>query len=471
MENPHSPPCPPSLPKQPKSWKSSFTLKLLILSAVYLVLFIPLLMVRSQQGGRAERARDAEREVSSKWGGAQTVAAPVMQIGLVKVSTNKEGVCESFDTLSVLPETLSIEGRVEPEERSRGIYRIMLYRSKLTLSGEFAPPPLEKALRDGWKVVPDDCSLQIGLSDIKGIASFRMNFGGKDYGLIPGCRIGMPRERGGGDDPDSSSFSLSRRGADAYGPCRKAGVHCDVPLPPAGGGAAAFRAELELNGCRSLQFQPVGRDFRLSLGSPWPHPSFTGGFLPAKREVSGAGFRAEWRVGEANRGYPQHWLGDAYSLSAEDAMGVTLLGGAGPYQKFERAWKYASLVIVIVLASFLLFERAAGIWIHPVQYFFSGLSLVMFYLLLLAFGEHVGFAAGYSAAAAAAVLLETGYAFAIFSGRRAHALSLGGVTAFAYALIYVLVGMEDYALLAGSIVLFVLLAAIMKFTGRINREA
>ena len=422
--------------------KSSLTLKIVVLGVVWLLLLIPLAMTGSLRRDRSDRAKSAEKEVSAKWGAPQRIIAPVMQIGLMRTEKKKDGTVRkvpNFD-LFLLPDKLTVEGSIKPERRYRGIYPVLLYRAKLSFDGEFtiALPKLS----DDLQIVKDDFSLQFGISDIKGITAFKLDFGGRSFKPVPGAQFGK-------------------------------GIHCELPaewLATDRGKPIRFHAELELNGCRELLFQPIGSEFTLKLDSPWPHPSFVGGFLPIERKIGAEGFSATWKIGELNRSYPQTFINSRDRFDRENELGVALVQLAGPYQQVARVIGYAMLVIAIVLFAFLIGERVAKTWIHPLQYLFSGLSLVLFYTLLLAFGEHLSFALSYAASAALIVILTTGYAFAIFGGRRVPALLMGFTVALAYALIYALVRMEDYALLVGSGILFVMLALLMKFTGHINRE-
>ena len=423
--------------------KNSLTLKIIVLGVVWLMLLIPLAMTGSLRRGRSDRAAEAEREVSAKWGAPQRIVAPVMRIGLVRIEKKKDGTVREVPAsdLFLLPDKLTVTGSIRPERRYRGIYPVLLYRAKLGFDGEFtvALPRLS----DNLQVAKSDFfSLQFGISDIKGITAFKLDFGGRSFKPVPGAQLGR-------------------------------GIHCELPpewLTATRGKPIKFHAELELNGCRELLFQPIGSEFTLKLDSLWPHPSFVGGFLPIERKIGAEGFSAAWKISELNRSYPQSFIDDKDRFDRENELGVALVQLAGPYQQVARVNDYASLVIAIVLFAFLIGERAAKTWIHPLQYLFAGLSLVLFYTLLLALGEHLSFALSYAASAALIVVLTTGYAFAIFGGRRIPALLLGLTVALAYALVYALVRMEDYALLVGSGILFVMLALLMKFTGHINRE-
>ena len=423
--------------------KNSLTLKFFMLGVVLLLMMFPVLLNGSLRSERAARAHAAEHEVSGKWGGPQHIAAPVLQIGLEYCVATKNGPIKKREILNLLPEKLNVTGSIAPEQRYRGIYPVLLYRSSLVLEGEFVVTLPRQVVAADRKIVPNDLTLQFEISDIKGISEFQLDFGGLKIKSVPGARNGN-------------------------------GIHCELPAEPvvsAMGKPIKFRAELALKGCRELMFQPLGSEFTMKLESPWPHPSFTGGFLPTARAIFEDGFVAEWKISELNRTYPQAFIsGDTDRFTAENSVGVALVQVAGPYQQVERVNDYAILVIVIVLFAFLVGERLAKIWIHPLQYLFAGLSLVLFYTLLLAFSEHLNFGLSYVLSVLLIVALSTGYARAIFAGKNTPALLLGATVALSYALIYALVRMEDYALLAGSAILFVMLAVLMKFTGRINRQ-
>jgi inner membrane protein len=226
---------------------------------------------------------------------------------------------------------------------------------------------------------------------------------------------------------------------------------------------------LEVAGTESLRFLPLGRATRLTLNGNWAHPGFTRGFLPTERHITSDKFDANWRVLDLNRGYPGQWFQNEVQGPAleESAFGVDLVQPVDLYVQAERSVKYAGLFIALSLLTLFLWEHLARESLHPIQYGLMGLALSMFYLLLLALAEHIGFANAYIVAALALCSLLGVYLAGAFRSARAGS---GSAVAFGlvYALLYLLITSEDYSLLAGALGLFAILATVMVLTRRIN---
>ncbi len=218
--------------------------------------------------------------------------------------------------------------------------------------------------------------------------------------------------------------------------------------------ALAFSFTLELAGSEALALAPQGADTAVTMRADWPHPSFQGRFLPAEHDIGASGFTASWRVSRF-----------AAQGARNEAIAVSFIEPVGLYQMLERASKYGFLFIGLTAAAFLLFELLRRLAIHPIQYALVGLALAMFFLLLTALSEHLGFGAAYAIATAACVALVTAYLVRL---SRAVALFFGAGLAALYAVLYALLQSEDYALVGGSLLLFALLAAVMLGTRRVD---
>ncbi|GEM_PF-443181 len=417
--------------------KNSLTAKIFVLGFIVLILMVPYFMAVDLRRDRENRSTHAQDEVSSKWGGTQFVTASVLQFPVQRMEVTNGKTATVSSHLFVLPDSLKIESSIVPEVRSRGIYEVMLYRSHIKISGNFLWP--ERKFHDNWEITGTAADFLIRVSDVKGIEKLEVKQGEDTIKAMPGSIITCPVK--------------------------------DSRFQP--GDSVSFTAELDLKGCSSLLFHPIGRTFELAMNSSWAHPSFTGGFLPSSRTVTDQGFSAEWNVSELNSSFPQAWTGKLEEVLSDwdrqKSLGVSLLQPAGTYQQVERVSNYAFMVIAIILAAFLIGEYATKIWIHPVQYFFVGLSLVMFYVLLLAFAEHMPFIMSYLLTMFLISGLTTMYCRMIFEKKKSAAILLGGVMLLAYLLIFVLIRLEDYALLAGSIILLALLAILMRATGNMNK--
>lgn len=433
--------------------KSSTTVKLFVIGLLILLLLIPLAMVGSLVRERAARRDQAADEVASTWGRSQVLGGPVLIVPYLQHGKDEKGRAVTWvSTASFLPETLKVEGRILPERRSRGIFESVVYRADLRWTGVFERPSFE-----AWRIAPEDvvwqdAYLAVGVPDMRGIRdALKLDWAGRE----------LPLEPGGAEE-----------GLWASG--------LKVRLPGLAQGQAgeryAFAFGLGINGSRALQFLPLGKQTSVALKSDWPDPKFTGAFLPESRTVSGTGFSALWNLSYFGRSYPQQWRRDeAGRLASEaslqgSAFGVELFLPVDAYQKTERSMKYGVLFLLLTFLTFFLYEVFNPFNLHPLQYLLVGAALCLFYLLLLSISEHAPFATAYLAAASATVLLIGGYSAAILRGRL-RALVMTGVLGLLYGYLYVLLQLEDYALLLGSVGLFATLALVMYVTRKIDWSA
>ena len=227
-----------------------------------------------------------------------------------------------------------------------------------------------------------------------------------------------------------------------------------------------FSTQLNLKGSEQLQFIPVGETTSVHLKSKWPSPSFNGAFLPATREITENGFTAAWSILHLNRNYPQFWVGKQYKVS-DSSFGLKLVITADKYQKSIRISKYALVFIIFTFAAFFVSEIISKRRIHPIQYILVGLAVILFYVLLLAISEHLNFDVAYILSAVAITTIITGYSRGI-SKNNLFAVTVCGLLVFLYAYLYIVLQLEDYALIMGSIGLFVVLTTVMYITRKID---
>ena len=341
--------------------------------------------------------------------------------------------------LHVLPDSVQVEGLVTPQVLRRGIYQAVLYHTQLVIEGRFLHPKVDEARIPAGSIMWEGAFVALGITDMRGI-----------------------RERIEGTfDEQTLSLEPGVETVDVLA----AGVSAPVVLKGPGHGHD-FRFVLNLNGSRQLSFIPVGRTTTVTARSSWPDPSFTGAFLPVERTVSQEGFTARWNILHLNRNYPQSWSGSSHKL-ADSAFGVRLFSPADVYQKTMRTAKYALMFIVFAFMAFFLSEVLHRLRVHPVQYLLIGLAIIIFYTLLLSFSEHTAFGTAYLIASAAVLSLVTAYAKTILKSSAVAAM-VGGILAILYGYLYILLQMEDYTLLMGSIGLFVVLALVMFMTRKID---
>ncbi|MCK5591488.1 MAG: cell envelope integrity protein CreD, partial [Candidatus Pacebacteria bacterium] len=424
--------------------------------------------------------QNAIREISQKWGEAQTVAGPVLSIPYTKFYTNEKGQRVSvIEYAHFLPDELAIAGEVDPEIRSRGIFDAVVYRSDLQFSGRFEQPDMEALGVDSADVNWEDAFVSVGIPDMRGIKNeVTLVWNGSTYKFKPGIETDDVL-RGGSFLPrmTSSKSYDSRIYPEPYyeiepimmGGNESSGISAIVPttkIDVNNTEGYTFSFELSLNGSQSLQYVPLGRTTKVELSSPWDTPSFGGAFLPDEREVAENKFTASWEILDLNRNYPQSWVGNKYNVYTS-AFGVNLLVPVDEYQKSTRSAKYAILIIALTFMIFFFSEIFNKKRVHPIQYLLVGFALVLFYSLLISISEVFGFDLAYLLSAGATTLLIVGYSRAILPTSRMASFQ-GFILAFLYLFVYTILQLEDYALLAGSVGLFVILATIMHLSRKID---
>lgn len=441
-------PAPPFPEKRPL--RDSVLFKMIVIGLLGLALLVPLGMVRLLISERQARRDEVSREVAAVWGQAQTLAGPMLTLPYRDRLRDEKGTVHEITRFaSFLPETLEIQGEIEPEKRSRGLFEVAVYRADLSVTGTFKRPDFSEWRIDPGDVFWDDAFLTFGIPDMRGIRNgTSLDWSGRSLPLSPG----------GGQ----AGFW-------------ETGLRAAVPGLGAGkaGDEYRFRFQLGIHGSRQIRFLPAGRQTTVSLKSAWSDPSFSGAFLPDQRDVSPTGFTATWNVSYFGRGYPQQWRDSERdqlapsSAVAGSAFGVDLFLPVDGYQKSERSVKYGVLFLLLTFLTFFLYETFQPWSLHPMQYFLVGSALCLFYLLLLSLSEHLPFGGAYAVASLATVGMIGTYSVAILRGA-GRALWMTGILGLLYGYLYVLLQAEDYALLLGSIGLFVILALVMYVTRRID---
>jgi inner membrane protein len=343
----------------------------------------------------------------------------------------------------LLPERLDVHAQANVETLRRGLFEVPVYRSELRLTGHFAAPLAELgALVPREALLWKEAQLVLRIADVHGVERVRT--------LAVG---GVAREFRGG------TGLLSGSGLNAG----LADLAAARPVD--------FKIDLDLRGSSGLFFTPTAKETAVALRSGWPHPKFTGAWLPDFREVTAQGFSASWKVTSLAGGFPPAAKREPEEKALASAIfGVELLNPVDPYRMSERSLKYNLLFIGLTFVVLWLFEQRAGRSVRAVQYLLVGASLCVFYLLELSLAEHLGFATAYAIAAGAVTAQVSLYARAVLSGWRP-ALLLMATVASLYLLLYTLLGAEDYALLVGSAVLFVALSVVMFVTRRAGASA
>ena len=415
-------------------------IKGLITGALILIMMIPTVFVSTLVTERQQRQQEVVKEVSSKWASEQTLSGPYIYIpySITEEDKDKKPVLVQKHLL-LLPDNLSVTGTISPEIRPRSIYKVLLYRSRLQASGNFKfriPKEIDPA-----SLRLQDAKICFGLTDFKGIEEkMTIDFNGTSNELSPGLPVA---------DVDENGLSA---------PVTINAADLDKSMD--------FTMQVKIKGSEQLHFVPLAGNSQFALQSAWSNPSFDGNNLPAERKVDDSGFTAKWMFNKANLPFGTVLQGAAFDKK-NFAFGVSMLQPADQYAKTMRSVKYAILFIGLTFSLFFIVELMQKKPVHPVQYVLVGLALVIFYTLLLSISEFILFDQAYWVASAATILLITLYAKSHFESWKTAAL-FGGVLTGLYGFIFVLIRLEDTALLVGSIGLFLVLALVMYASRKIS---
>ncbi|GAB3010622.1 cell envelope integrity protein CreD [Cyclobacterium sediminis] len=429
-----------------KNLKTNIYFKVTTITIIGLLLLIPTFMIENLISEREWTQDEAIREVSAKWGEEQTISGPFISIPYhryVKQFSPKdsiEKIVQIKEHLHILPTKLNISGNINPEKRHRGIYEIIVYNSKLDISGTFNQFDLKALDIQTKDILFDQAEFVIGVNDLRGIEEqVNLNWNKEKVSFNPG----VPTNDIAGS-----------------------GINASLAIDPNVDKIYDFDLSLDLKGSQKLYFTPVGKITDIDLSSEWPNPSFNGAFLPDHREVNDKGFNANWNILHLNRNYPQIWAGSRHSIDPS-SFGIDLLLPVDNYQKTYRSIRYAILFIGFTFLVFFFIEVLNKIFIHPIQYILVGVSLIVFYTLLLSISEHLKFNLAFIVSAIATLSLIAGYVRAILKSGKLTMLITGILTVL-YSFIFVIIQLQDYALLIGSIGLFIILGLIMYFSRKID---
>ncbi len=418
--------------------KSKLLVKGLLIGVLILFLLIPAHFVQEVISEREARQKEAFNEVSSKWAGRQNITGPVLVLPYNETVTDNNGQVTVLKKLAyVLPDHLTIESTVTPEERHRGIFQVMLYSSAIKMNGKFNSIPLQQLNIDPSNVLWNEAYVCMGLEDSKGLKeAIKLQWNDSVVTL----------------NPSAVNNAVMKEGF-------------TTPVAVLPDKANSFSSSISINGSEKLLFTPVGKETTVKLSSTWPDPSFTGGQLPDHR-ITDSGFVATWKSLAHTRNFPQAWKENTYNLQAA-SFGADLFIPVNGYQKTMRSVKYAILCILLTFAAFFIIETVNKKSVHPFQYALIGLALILFYTLLLSISEYTGFNTAYIIASAATVGLIAWFVKGILQSAKLTTI-LGVVLVLMYSYIFTILQLQDYSLLLGSIGLFLTLAVIMHFSKKIN---
>jgi inner membrane protein len=405
-------------------------IKGILVGILILVMMIPQVFVSNLVYERQERQTQVVNEVSSKWAARQTITGPVLMLPYLDSGAVKQAY--------VLPEELKINGTLQPTQKKRSLYNVMLYSARLTLDGRFGPTPLQKLGLRTDNIIWKDARIVVSLDDMHGLTDqVTLNWNGTSQQM----EAGVPN-----NDIIDNGMSIP--------------VTIDPQNP------SSFSISMNLRGSDHLNFIPAGKTTEVNLTAAWKDPKFDGLYLPETSDIGKQQFTAHWKIMPLTRNYPECWKSNHYDMH-KAAFGVGLIQPVDGYAKTNRSVKYAILFIALTFTFFFFLEIIMRRKIHPIQYILVGMALTIFYTLLLSISEYTGFDVAYLIAAAATVGLISSYVWGIFKRMKTAVVFTAALSGL-YGYIYILIQLEDYALLFGSIGLFLILAVIMHYSRKID---
>jgi len=418
----------------------SITMKAFVIGFLTLIMLIPGFMIQNLISERQKRSEETIQKINAKWSNAQTLCGPVLVIpySINGMDDKKNPVVENH-TVNIVPEMLSVKTGLVPEERHYGIYKSILYKSDMEISGKFRKLDLQLPANAqvNWK----EATIRIGISDLRGMTN--------DLDFVLN-NTHFTAEAGGGQDVIGQGLVISLKKSDLL----------------QSGNELAFTCHLKLNGSSNMNFIPVGKTTHVQMMGAWKSPGFIGSFSP-EYKIDNNGFTANWNVLHFNRNIPESWTDQQVKSFRETSFGVNLVDTVDQYQQNMRSAKYALMFIALTFVVFFFVEILTRKKIHPLQYLLVGIALILFYSLLLSISEQLNFGAAYLIASIATIGLIVVYAHSIFKNY----LSTGILASFLsvlYVFLYVVLQLEDIALLCGSIGLFIILGVIMYLSGKIS---
>ncbi|KTE31883.1 colicin resistance protein [Sphingopyxis sp. HIX] len=456
-------------------------MKLVIAVLIAVALMVPLLMVYGLLWDRQQQAETAQQSIGQGWGGQQTIAGPVIVIPYrateeQTVTENGRDVTRTVETIRSLylsPEANKADVVIKPEKRKKAIYETVVYESQIAGSANFVlPADIARYGVAREALLLDRAEVRLGVSDARGLV---------DGNSLAVNGVAVPLK------PGKGLLSTNNSGAFAF-------------VDWTGGAPMKVDYRIGVRGLGDFRLVPRGVDTRWTVKSSWPNPSFGGDFLPVKRVIGGDGFSASYAISNLALGQAQLLTGDLaapqvrYGGGREEyadaivteavvatadggasevsggtakAIAISLIEPVDLYSQVDRSIKYGFLFIGFTFVAFLMFDVIGGARVAAAEYLLTGVALVLFFVLLLAFAEVIGFTPAYLLASAGIIGLLTFYSAAVLKSWK-RARFLAAMLVGLYALLYVLLNLEAYSLLIGSVLMFFALAGVMYMTRNID---
>lgn len=424
-----------NLESETKGFFQSTTAKMIMVGLLTLILLIPLTLIQDLIAERSIRQKEVIAETSSKWGESVYFYGPILKIPY------KDPITSQVQNAYFFPEKLSNVTNTEMKSPlQRSIYKSNVFTTKMEFSGNYTEPNFAKKSIPTENIYWDKATIVIRTTNLKSINDeVKIKIGNTNYTFEPNH-----------GNQSNDSIELLETGFIDYNAIKNTN----------------FNMNITYNGSKSISIVPIGKTTEAKMTSNWNSPSFNGSFIPNDKKISSNGFNANWKILHFNRPFAQENFETLPKLN-KYAFAVDFITPVDEYQQNERASKYGFLVIGLTFLIFFLIQSISKISIHIFQYSMIGIALIMFYTLLISITEHSSFSLAYAIAGTSVVILIALYSISILKDKK-FPLFIGVSLSVLYTFIYVIIQLEDYALLVGSIGLFCILAAVMYFSRKIE---
>ena len=444
--------------------KTSITARMFMIGFLILILLIPLSFIKDLIFERMNRQQEVVQEINQKWGKEVLLYGPILKVPyktyhekIIKNQKTKETRTEVEEEIKYayfFPKELDIKSSINPEEKKRGIYKTAVYKSKIDIEGSFSKPDFSEKDINEDDILWNKARLIIKTSNLKGVNNLvEIKLHNNFYAFTSKYEET--------NNKNTYPYHLNLHKLES-----KYLNEDDLPKKT----ESKFNLSLSINGSKQIRFIPIGKETTVHINSDWKTANFIGEYLPFNSDkISENGFNAKWKILDINRPFSQQSFNGIPNLK-DYAFGVNFMIPVDEYQKSERSAKYGFLVIGLTFLIFFLIQTMSKISIHPFQYLMIGVALTMFYTLLISISEHSSFLKAYLIASVAVVLLITLYSKSILKGIKFPIL-IGASLTTLYAFIFVIIQLENYALLVGSVGLFIILALVMYSSRKIDWES
>jgi len=442
-------------------WKNyTITLRLLIVGLLTAILLIPLSFVKSLIHERMNRQQEVVDEISKKWGKEVLLYGPILKVPYKsthkkevynpKTGIKQKELFNSIEYAYFFPNKLTIKSIINPQEKKRGIYKTAVYNSNISINGSFTKPDFSEKDIPSKNILWQKAKLIIKTTNLKGVNSLvevTLNKNNYDFESKYEHKI---------TNTYNTAIELHKLESNFI---KKE----DLPINK----NVSFNLDISMNGSKQIRFIPIGKETNVQITSDWKTANFLGEFLPHNpNNISDEGFNAKWKILDINRPFSQKSFNGIPDLT-NYAFGVNFMIPVDEYQKSERSVKYGFLIIGLTFLIFFLIQTLSNIKIHPFQYLMIGVALIMFYTLLIAISEHSSYLKAYLIAGTSVVVLISLYSKSILKNIK-FPIFIGSSLTVLYTFIFVIIQLENFALLVGSIGLFIILASVMYASRKID---